>query len=193
MNPADPFERVRQHLFGDDAEPSAYRKLLKNDVLIWSGSGTSESNNQGRDTKMASKSNYNVTLPATLVVVVSATDEKDAIATAAKNAAEILSKSFGVLTVVGEAKASPVGAATSDKKTKAAPPKDDDEEEEDDEDEEDDDEDEDEEEDDEEDEDEEEEDDEDEEPAPKKKSKDKGDKKPEKSGEKKKVKIKLRS
>lgn len=178
MNP-DPFKRIRIFLGLEDDVGRDYARLT------WSGDGTSN-NKPGRETKMATKNLFVVTMPATLTVVAEGADSKEATAAAIKAAEAVLGKSLGILHVVGDAKATPV---TVGKAAKVAAPKDDDEDEDDDEEEEDDEEeDEEEEESDDEDEDE-EDDDDDEEPAPKKKGK-KDDKKSD--GGKKKIKIKLK-
>jgi|GEM_PF-6231162 len=121
---------------------------------------------------MAKKDLFMVTLPCVLVVPSEGADAKEATAAAVKNAESIIGKSFGILHVVGDAKATAVTLG----KAKTAPAKDDDEEEEESED------------DEEEEESEDEEEEEEEEEKPAKKKAKKADEKP----EKKKIKIKLK-
>ncbi len=139
------------------------------------------------------KSNYNVTVPATITAVIEATDDKEAAEKFRALAKAVFGNMFGVVSIVGDAKV----AAVASGKTKASS-KDDDKEEEEEEDDEDDDEDDDkEEEEDEDDEDEDEDDDkeeEEEDDEPVKKPGKKSDKKPDKKSDdgKKKIKIRLK-
>jgi Mg-chelatase subunit ChlI len=196
VDPLDPFKREREILFGEDGVPSTYKRTTW--VTDWSRviSGNEQPKRGHRD--MATKSLFTVTLPSTLTVVVIANDEKDAVSVAAKKADSVLGASFGVLSVVGDAKVTPVSVG---KKSKSKAPVEDedkeedgDEEEEEEEEEDSDEEEEEEEEEEDGDEEEEEEEEEEERPA-KKKSKDKSDDKKKSSDKgdgKKKIKIKLK-
>lgn len=135
--------------------------------------------NQPEETDMA-KNIYNVTVPATIIAAVEASDDKDAVEKFRALAKAVFGSMFGVVSIVGDPKV----ALVTGGKAKAS-----EDEEEDDEDEDDDDEDEDEDDEDEEDDEKEEDEDEDEKPAKKsdKKSVKKSD-----DGGKKKIKIKLK-
>ena len=142
---------------------------------------------------MATKSLFVVTMPATVTVIVEASDDKEAKTSATKNAESVFGKSFGILHVVGDVKAAPVSTG----KVKASAPKEEEEEEETEEEEEEEEAEEEEEEEEEEDEEEEEEEEEEEKPAKNKiKVGAKGDDKKsddKKSDGKKKIKIRLKS
>ena len=125
------------------------------------------------------KSNYNVTVPATITAVVEASDDKDAAEKFRALAKAVFGNMFGVISIVGDPKVMQV----ADGKVKKSSDDDDDDEDEDEEDE-------DEDEEDEEDEDEEDEEDEDEDEKPAKKADKKIDKKSDDG--KKKIKIKLK-
>jgi len=157
--------------------------------------------NQPEETEDMAKSNYVVTVPATITAVVEATDDKDASEKFRALAKAVFGNMFGVVSVVGDAKVVQVAGGKTkssgddDKKSDKKSSKSDDDDDED-EDEEDDDDEEEEEDDDEEegeDDDEEEGDDDDDEDEKKSsKSDKKSDKKSSKPDEKKKVKIKLK-
>jgi hypothetical protein len=187
VNPYDPFGRIRNILFGEDA-------VVRLSLAPFFGK-----NNKDQEKQMGTKNLYVVTMPATVSVLVEASDDKDAKASAIKTVESVLGKSVGILHVVGDAKATPV--TNAGKAGKVAPPKDEDEEDDDEEEDEDDEEeeedessDDDDDEDEEDDDEEEDEDDEDEKPAKKKgdKKPDKKSAKPDKSDGKKKIKIKLK-
>jgi cobalamin biosynthesis protein CobT len=155
--------------------------------------------NQPEETEDMTKSNYVVTVPATITAVVEATDDKDASEKFRALAKTVFGNMFGVVSVVGDAKVVQVAGGKTkssgddDKKSDKKSSKSDDDDDDDDEDE--DEEEEEEEDDDEEDGDDEEEgedDDDDEDEKKSSKSDKKSDKKSSKPDEKKKVKIKLR-